>query len=120
MIKFTIPFIPPSMNKYKGRENAHEYRSDKKEWERIVWVCCRPAPEKPVPKCILTITHFFPNRHRHDPNNYDGQFITDGLVKAKIIADDSFDCIELVLKGRYDKEKPRVEIEITEVHNAPL
>lgn len=99
MHKYTIPLIPPSENKYKGRQNAQEYRKNKKNWEHIIWISCRPAPAKPIQRCTLTLTYFFGNRIRHDPNNYSGQFITDGLVKSRIIADDSFECIDLVLRA---------------------
>lgn len=111
-MKYTIMGIPPSMNKYKGRSNVWEYRRDKAHWEGLVRICCRPRPERPVKKCRLILTYFFPDRRRHDPNNYDGQFITDGLVKAGIIEDDNFNCIELVLRGDCDKAKPRTEIEV--------
>ena len=40
--------------------------------------------------------------------------ILDGLVKAGILKDDSFDCINLLLQGRYDKNNPRTEIKIQE------
>lgn len=116
-MKYTIPEIPPSMNKYKGRSNVWQYRKDKEEWEEKVAVYCRPRPKKPIEKSTLTLTYYFKTRIRHDPNNYDGQFITDGLVKAGIIADDSFDNIDLVLRGSHDKENPRTEIEIVEVEN---
>lgn len=109
---YTIPQIPPSMNKYKGRNNMWEYRRDKTIWEGLVAAYCRPKPPEPIPKCILTLTYYFPTKIRHDPNNYDGQFITDGLVKSGIIADDNFDCIELVLRGAHDKANPRTCIEI--------
>lgn len=111
-MKYIIPAIPPSMNKYKGRSNMWEYHKDKADWEQRVAVCCRPRPDKPIAKCVLTLTYFFKTRVRHDPNNYDGQFITDGLVKAGIIADDSFDVLDLVLRGDYDKHNPRTEIDI--------
>lgn len=111
-MKYTIPAIPPSENKYKGRKNEWDYRADKKKWEEIVWAYCRPVPLLPIKKCVLTLTYFFPTKIRHDPNNYSGQFITDGLVKAKILDDDSFNCIKLVLCGEYSKENPRTEIEI--------
>jgi len=114
-MKYTIPLIPPSMNKYKGRQNHQEYRYDKKQWELLVSAICKPRPPKPIEKCVLTITYFFKTKGRRDPNNYDGQFLTDGLVKSGIIKDDCFDCIDLVLRGGYDKAKPRTEIEITEV-----
>ncbi len=100
------------MNKYKGRSNVWEYRRDKEEWEKKVWAYCRPRPDKPYEKCRVTLTYYFPTRIRHDPNNYDGQFITDGLVKCRIIQDDSFDCVELVLRGKYDKTNPRTEVKI--------
>ena len=113
MIKYTIPGIPPSMNKYKGRRAEHEYRSDKELWEKRVNIYCRPRPTAPIPRCTLEIKSIFRDRRRRDPNNYDGQFITDGLTKARIIADDSFDCIELKLTSGYDKDNPRTEIYIT-------
>lgn len=114
-MQYSIPSIPPSMNKYKGRSNMWEYHKDKKQWEELIGFTCTPRPKTPIPKCKLTITYYFKDRRRHDPNNYDGQFITDGLVKSGIIQDDCFDCIELILKGDYDKARPRTEIEITEV-----
>ena len=85
------------------------------EWADTVSKCCIPKPPKPFDKVKLTITYFFPTRTRHDPDNYNGVFILDGLVKCGIIRDDSFDCIDLILRGGYDKLKPRTEIEITEV-----
>ena len=109
---YTIPKIPPSMNKYKGRNNMWEYRKDKTTWESLVAAHCRPTPPQPIEKSVLTLTYYFPTRIRHDPNNYDGQFITDGLVKAGILEDDSFANIRLVLCGAHDKENPRTEIVI--------
>lgn len=112
---YEIPNIPPSMNKYKGRSNIWEWRKDKTEWESYVRAFCRPIPKEPIKKCVLTITYFFDSRRRHDPNNYDGQFITDGLVKSGIIVDDDFSHIELILRGDYDKKNPRTEITIKEI-----
>lgn len=112
---YTIPLIPPSENKYKGRENHWQYRKDKQEWESLIALLCKPKPKEPIAKSKLTLTYYFPTKIRHDPNNYSGQFITDGLVKAGIIQDDSFECIQLVLQGGYDKQKPRTEIEVIEL-----
>ena len=112
-ISYIIPAIPPSMNKYKGRTNMWEYHKDKAKWEEMIGFICRPRPSAPIKQSVLTLTYYFKTKIRHDPNNYDGQFITDGLVKAKIIVDDSFDNIELVLRGRHDKDNPRTEIHIT-------
>lgn len=40
--------------------------------------------------------------------------ILDGLTAAGIIVDDSFGHITLELRGEYDRENPRTEIEIEE------
>jgi Holliday junction resolvase RusA-like endonuclease len=110
--KYTIPLIPPSNNRFKGRQNHWEYRETKSAWEEFVAAYCRPRPPAPLVG-VVTITYFFPTRSRHDPDNYNGVMILDGLVKAGIINDDSFECIELRLRGSYDKVNPRTEIEIS-------
>lgn len=109
-----IHAIPPSNNKFKGRQNHWEYRKLKKEWEEIVFYECRPRPTKPLSGVTVTIAYYFPTRIRHDPDNYNGVFIMDGLVKAGILEDDSFNCITLSLVGKYDKKNPRTEIYISE------
>ena len=112
MYKYILDDIPPSNNKFKGRQNHWEYRNLKKQWEALVFYKCRPRPKKPLENQFVIITYFFPTRARHDPDNYNGVFILDGLVKAGIIKDDNFDCITLLLDGDYDKDNPRTEIEI--------
>lgn len=112
MVRYVIPAIPPSENAFKGRQNHWEYRSLKKEWEQMVAVYCRPRQH--FDKCKLTFRYYFPTRVRHDPNNYSGQFLTDGLVKAGIITDDDFGHITLILEGDYDKDNPRTEIYLEE------
>lgn len=74
---------------------------------------CRPRPLEPLEKCVVRLTYFFKTKTRHDVDNYI-KFLLDGLVHAKIIKDDSFDCIKLELEGDYDKVNPRVEILIYE------
>lgn len=111
---YIIPAIPPSTNKYAGRENVWEYRKLKQQWKDMICLICREKPPNPLERATVKITYFFPTKTRHDPDNYAGKMILDGLTAAKIIKDDSFDCIELVLRGDYDKDNPRVEIEITE------
>lgn len=116
---YTIPDIPPSNNRFKGRQNHWEYRELKKQWAQMVAVHCRPRPaQPPAGKCKVTITYYFPTKIRHDPDNYNGVFILDGLVSAGILRDDSFESIDLQLRGDYDKLKPRTVIEIQEVQDA--
>lgn len=115
-MKFTIPFIPPSDNAFKGRQNHWEYRNLKKEWLELVMALCRPRPKKPIEKATVTLTYYFKDRRRRDPDNYSGKFILDGLVQGGIIKDDSFSNINLVLRGNHDPENPRTEITVQEVH----
>lgn len=67
---------------------------------------------------MIKITYYFRTKTRHDPDNYSGKFILDGLVKAGVITDDSFNNINLILSGKYDKDNPRTEIEVEDLKNA--
>ena len=60
------------------------------------------------------MTYYFPDKRRRDSDNFSGKMILDGLTRAGIIEDDSFDHVRLVLCGGYDKENPRTEIEVEE------
>lgn len=119
-VKLIINDIPPSNNKFMGngsvKKQAHEYQNIKKQWAILIRLAVgRNKPKEAIEKAIVTITYFFPNRIRRDPDNYSGKFINDGLVKAGVLVDDSFNNVELRLIGNYDKDDPRTEIEIKEV-----
>lgn len=77
-MKITIPEIPPSLNKYAGRANAWDYRAEKQRWPQLFRAYCPKC--KPMDKAIVTITYYFPTRHRHDPDNYNGKMLMDGLT----------------------------------------
>lgn len=109
---YTLLEIPPSNNRFIGRRNNWEYQDEKKRWANLIALNCRPKPDKPLDKATVKLTYFFKTRARRDPDNYSGKFILDGLVKAGIIKDDSFDVVTLRLVGKYDKIDPRTEIEI--------
>ncbi|MBQ5852213.1 MAG: RusA family crossover junction endodeoxyribonuclease [Lachnospiraceae bacterium] len=112
---YEISGVPSSLNKFAGRMNSWEYRNEKKEWERRVYMACMPRPKEPVKKAIVKISYYFPTGHRHDPDNYAGKMILDGLVKAGILEDDSFNNIELTIrKGGVDKRRPRTIVRIKE------
>lgn len=113
-MKYTINEIPPSNNKFSGRKNVWQYREEKKRWSQLVNLMCRPKPDKPIEKATVTLVYYFKTKIRHDPDNYSGKFILDGLVQAGIIADDSFKNIDLHLHGYTDKDNPRTVIEVTE------
>lgn len=117
-MKLVIPDIPPSNNKFMGR-NAKGfhfvYQEEKRKWEMMVKAAVKKKPEKPFKRAKVKITYYFPTRHRRDPDNYSGKFLLDGLTKLGIIEDDSFKNIRLELRGEYDKENPRTEIELKEI-----
>lgn len=118
-MKYIIKDIPPSNNKYigtGGRGKNFQYQEEKRMWEWLVRQAVgKDKPKKPLKRSIVTLTYYFKTKHRRDPDNYSGKFILDGLVKSKVIEDDSFKCIDLQLIGGYDKENPRTEITIKEV-----
>lgn len=114
-LRYVIPDIPPSNNKFIGRENRFEYQNYKKSWAELVKLFCRPKPAKPIKKSIVKLTYYFKDNRRRDPDNYSGKMLLDGLVRAGIIEDDSFSNIYLVLSGKHDKQNPRTEIEIKEI-----
>lgn len=112
-MRYIIPAIPPSLNKFAGRENTWEYRKTKAEWIQLVDAYCRPRPEKPLDKAVVTLEYHYADMRRRDADNYNGKQILDGLVKAKIIKDDCFDCIELRLRqGEPDRTRPHVVVEV--------
>ncbi len=116
-MKIIINEIPPSNNKFMGNGNSyHIYGNLKKQWTMLVRLAVgRDKPKQPIEKSIVTIKYYFGNRIRHDPDNYSGKMILDGMVQAGVIKDDSFNNISLRLEADYDKEDPRTEITITEV-----
>lgn len=115
MLKYVINSIPPSNNEFMGRTNKWEYQKVKKEWADKIFYLCRPKPKLPIGKAVVTLHYYFKTRIRHDPDNYSGKMILDGLVKSGILQDDSFEHITLVLKSGYDKLNPRTEITVEEV-----
>ena len=114
---YIIPEVPPSNNKFIGRNARWQYQVEKKRWAEMIAFLCKPRPQNPIPYAKVTLTYYFGDRRRHDPDNYAGKMVLDGLVKAGIIQDDSFDRINLSLNGRYDKLNPRTEITIEIIEN---
>ena len=80
----------------------------------LVKAYCKPAPKKPIAHSVVTLAYCFGDNRRRDPDNYSGKMILDGLVKAGIIVDDSFDKIDLVLR-RVDGADKRTEITVEEI-----
>ena len=113
MYRYIIPHVPPSNNQFIGRTNFREYQAQKKAWAMLVKAYCKPATEKPIAQSVVTLAYCFGDNRRRDPDNYSGKMILDGLVKAGIIVDDSFDKIDLVLR-RVDGAGKWTEITVEE------
>ena len=101
---YRLPGIPPSNNQYIGRTNYREYQRVKKMWAERVGLCCRPKPPEPLRRAVVTLTYHFADKRRRDPDNFSGKMLLDGLVRAGILADDSFGNIDLRLEGLTDGE----------------
>lgn len=115
----TLKGIPPSLNRFAGRKNVWEYRQYKEQWTRAVWLtcaACKDRPEQPYAKAAVEITYFFPDRRRHDADNYAGKFLLDGLTKAGVIVDDDLSHISVTVVGDYDKQNPRTQVTIIGVN----
>lgn len=115
-MKITINEIPPSNNKYLGKKDKQwEYQREKEKWHWLVKAAIKKRPKQAYTKAVVRITYFFRDKRPRDPDNYSGKFILDALVKERIIVDDNFDVIKLVLnKGGVDKTNPHTVVEIEE------
>lgn len=111
-LKYIIKAIPPSNNQFIGRNERWKYQEVKKQWADLINIVCRPKPLQPYKKAVVTLNYYFKDKRRRDPDNYSGKMILDGLVRAGILQDDSFNNVDLLLRGDYDKDNPRTEIEI--------
>ena len=116
---YKVPQIPPSLNEFLGRENTWQYRELKQSWKNLIALYCRPRPDVPVEYAEVTLNYFFPTNIRRDPDNYSGKMLLDGLVSARIIKDDDFKHIRLILlSSGKDAKKPRVEITVKKLPSA--
>ena len=114
-MKILINTLPPTINKYIGRSNIWQYQEDKKAYHKAVVMSTIGINPK-YDKCKIKVTYYFKDKRRHDPSNYD-KMLLDGLVEANIIKDDNYDVIEeFTTIGKYDKDNPRVEVEIYETN----
>ena len=108
-IKITLPFIPPTINKYIGRSNIWQYQADKKKVHQAIKLLT-VGKRYNISKCEMTIIYYFKDKRRHDPSNYD-KALMDGLVEANVIIDDNYGVInKFTTIGDYDKDNPRTEI----------
>lgn len=118
-MKITIPINPVTKKNHgnivmiKGRPimlPSKPYLEYEKKCKQYI-----PTLEKPIDYPInLKCTYYMETRRRTDLNNL-LQATTDILVKYKVLEDDNYTIVASFdgTSAYYDKENPRVEIEIT-------
>lgn len=106
--------MPMNLNKYRNA-HYHTLNKEKQIWELVVRNECHLQGIKPMQEVDITVHFYFKDKRRHDADNYACccKFIFDGLVKASVIPDDSFDYIRSlkVVHGGYDKQ-PYILVEM--------
>ena len=70
-MKIVIPIIPESQNKVL-RMNRYERHRELQEMAALVGYFSKNRPETPYKKAQVTITYYFPDYIRRDPDNYTG------------------------------------------------
>lgn len=112
--------IPSSLNKYRNMD-YHSLDKEKKEWERVVHWLVKEQKLQPFTKPIKqTYSFWFQDKRVHDPDNYAccAKFLNDGIVKAGILQNDSFDhIVELTIKQGGISKKPYILIHMEEVND---
>lgn len=100
--------FPPTLNEL-NRMHYFQRAKLKEKWEGIVSAACFEYGAYPVAKARVTLEFCFPDKRRRDPDNYSfsAKFLLDGLVKAGVLTDDSFEQIpELrIIQGENSKPK---------------
>jgi crossover junction endodeoxyribonuclease RusA len=114
-ITLIVNNIPPSLNVI---ERMHHFKRQKAkdEWEQFVgWEAKiqKVIPKVPLQKCIVRLIYHFVDKKGRDPDNYNGKWTMDGLRKIGIIANDTFNHVDLkAIQGEPNPKNPHMEIKI--------
>ncbi len=96
----------------------HQMNSEKQKWKEFgIWLVKHyKYNDLLIDKCNVTVTYYFPTRHRHDADNYSPKFLFDGFTEAGLFVDDNFEHVKSVTVregiGDYDRKNPKVEFHI--------
>lgn|SRR3990167_9045299 len=104
--------FPPSMNKIR---NQHFWwaRKHKGEFTDAIFELAVTQGLRAYDKAFVQMRLFFPDRRRRDMDNYTPKYLLDGLVRAKVVPDDTPQYVFVLptLLG-YDKENPRTVLRL--------
>lgn len=65
-MKIVLNLVPPTINKYIGRNAIWQYQADKKKVHEAVRMSTIGINPK-YKKCEITIIYYFKDKRRHDP-----------------------------------------------------
>jgi len=112
-MRLEIPEATPSLNTMLRRHWSVDRRL-KKHWHKLVWVALFERPHGPrarFSKAKITITRSSPRML--DPDNAAGsvKHVVDALRACDVIADDTPEHIELIVRQEKGKAKTVIELE---------
>lgn len=109
--------IPPSYNKYLGKDTRFAYARDKKLWEQIIHVAVIGfLPCDAFDSFEINLHYIFPDKRCRDLDNLAGKFIFDPLVKFGIIKDDNAFCLQrLKIDSEVKRKIKKTVITIEEI-----
>lgn len=107
--------MPPSLNHiYRRRKQGGMYMTDEgKRWKEYAAWEIKGAGK--FERVKVAVRFYFPD---HKVKDLDGllKLLSDAIVMAGVIKDDRWEILnEWSIQGFLDREKPRVELEITEI-----
>lgn len=109
--------LHPSMNKWIIMKRP-QMNDLKQKWKEFgVWVVeMNNLSNLKINKCQITINFYFKDKRKLDLDNRSPKFLFDAFVSCELLVDDNyFHLNPLILKGNYDKDNPRMEIQISNI-----
>lgn len=119
MQKLVIHGRLPGRNEAEKAARSHWSKGAKmkREYTDLIYFECLSQHIMPFEnKVNITVTFYEKDRRRDDDNVISSlKWILDGIVKARVIKDDSPKYVKLYINEiKYDKDFPRIEVEINE------
>lgn len=120
IIEFEIPLVAPSLNQWYAGGHWGSRSKVVNEWHLAIHLLVKQLKIKPIKKfpVIITSISYFKTNRRRDSSNYitANKLAEDGLVKAGILPDDSFNFVNesrvMAPVGGCKKEKTIIRIEL--------
>lgn len=117
-IKIEIPYLPKSLNEIIRMKNILRHLYYKECEKDAFWLVKaeKGRPREPFKKANMIITYIFPDKRARDFDNLIGgsKGFIDGIRKAKVIEDDSWQKLKMEFTGILG-EKPKTLIHLQEI-----